>query len=451
MTMKPWIPRADTSIELGNQSPAFLIVSKIIGPFYIRFSLRLARIAIQGRELLVSLYERAVSNEGRFVIAYRHPGDSDPHLVFYALTELLKGKAPATAPDKRPGAWYPSGKEAQLWAGKLVLWALHNAGIVPVRHGSVDRSIIDYLVGAVADRPRPMAIAPEGMATYHRDRVPELEPGTTRIAFMARERLIREGRDIPVHILPVAIDYDYSRTTSPGRLATFVSKLEKRVGIKPVPDEERTVAELAVAGRSIRERILAVWERLIDSTEAAYARSWGIKALPKEAGLAARGIHLAEASTARLEAYYGVEPAQTLKSRILNIRAEAIERVLYTSGDLARQTSVERNMAGRGAAEAFYLDKVYLAAALLQFLDPAYIDDPCDFDRLVETAQNLHDLANRLEGKDMNHRSKYFRKDARIIVGTAFEVTRLEGESRKDAVDRAQIKLKDSLGDLIGK
>ncbi len=108
-------------------------------------------------------------------------------------------------------------------------------------------------------------------------------------------------------------------------------------------------------------------------------------------------------------------------------------------------------MAARGAAEAFYLDKVYLAAALLQFLDPAYIDDPCDFDRLVETAQNLHDLANRLEGKDMKSRSKFFRKDARIIVGPAFEVDRSEGESRKDAVDRAQDTLKESLEELIGK
>jgi len=450
MTLKPWIPRADTAIELGTQSHVFLIATRILGPFYSRFVLRLDRIVFEGREALVAEYERAVRNEGRFVIAYRHPGDSDPHLVFYALTELLKNEAPSTGADNRPGAWYPSGKEAQLWAGKLVLWALHNAGIVPVRHGSVDRSVIDYLVGAVAERPRPMAIAPEGMATYHRDRVPELEPGTARIAFMARERLAREGKHIPVRILPVAIDYDYSRTTPPARLDTFLSKLEKRVGIQPRPAAD-PAANVTAGERSARERILAVWERLLESAEAAYERSWGIKALPKEAGLAERGIHLAEESTARLEAYYGVTPAQTLKSRILNIRAEAIERVLYTAAEMEKHSAVERSMAARGAAEAFYLDKIYLAAALLQFLDPAYIDEPCDFDRLVETAQNLHDLANRLEGKDMKSRSKFFRKDARIIVGPAFEVDRLEGESRKDAVDRAQAKLKQSLEKLIGK
>jgi len=445
MATKPWIPRADATIELGNQSPVFLMATRILGPFYSRFVLRLDRVAFEGREALVAEYERAVRDEGRFVIAYRHPGDSDPHLVFYALTELLKNEAPSTGPDNRPGAWYPSGKEAQLWAGKLVLWALHNAGIVPVRHGSVDRSVIDYLVRAVAERPRPMAIAPEGMATYHRDRVPELEPGTARIAFMARERLAREGKHIPVRILPVAIDYDYSRTTPPARLDTFLSKLEKRVGL------QSRYASREAPAIPARERILAVWERLLESAEAAYERSWGIKALPKEAGLAERGIHLAEESTARLEAYYGVTPAQTLKSRILNIRAEAIERVLYTAAEMEKHSAVERSMAARGAAEAFYLDKIYLAAALLQFLDPAYIDEPCDFDRLVETAQNLHDLANRLEGKDMKSRSKFFRKDARIIVGPAFEVDRLEGESRKDAVDRAQAKLKQSLEELIGK
>lgn len=441
MKMKPWIPRPDATIVLGDQSPVFLAATRILGPFYSRFTLRLARIAIEGRDALVSEYERAVRGESRFVIAYRHPGDSDPHLVFYALTELLRNVAPATAPDNRPGAWYPSGKEVQLWASKLVLWSLRNAGIVPVRHGAVDRSVIEYLVSAVAERPRPMAIAPEGMATFHRDRVPELEPGTTRIAFMARERLARETPGMGVRIVPVAIDYDYSRTTSPARLNAFLSRLEKRVGIKTGKK----------AAATARERLLAIWERLIQSIEAAYARSWGIKPLPAEAGLAARGIHLADASVSRLEAYYGVEPAQTLKSRILNVRAEAIERVLFPSGELERQSAVERAMSERGAAEAFYLDKVYLAAALLQFMDPSYIDEPCDIDRLVETAQNLHDLANRLEGKDMKHRSAFFRKDARIIVGEAFEVDRLEGESRKDAVERAHAQLKASLEGLIGK
>lgn len=441
MKMKPWIPRTDVTIALGDQSPVFLLATRILGPFYSRFTLRLAKIAIEGREALVSEYERAVRGESRFVIAYRHPGDSDPHLVFYALTELLRNQAPATARDKRPGAWYPSGKEVQLWAGKLVLWSLRNAGIVPVRHGAVDRSVIEYLVNAVADRPRPMAIAPEGMATFHRDRVPDLEPGTARIAFMARERLTREGREMAVRIVPLSIDYDYSRTTKPARLGEFLLSLEKRVGVKTGQ----------IAGLSLRERLLVIWERLVESTEAAYSRSWGFKPLPPEAGLAARGIHLADLSVARLEAYYSVEPAQTLKSRILNVRAEAIERVLYPEGDFARQSPVERSLAERGAAEAFYLDKVYLAAALLQFLDPAYIDEPCDFDRLVETAQNLHDLANRLEGKDMKHRSSFFRKDARIIVGEAFEVDRREGESRKDAVDRAQKTLHEGFNQLIGR
>jgi hypothetical protein len=43
MPMKPWIPRADATIELGNQSTVFLTATRILGPFYSRFVLRLDR------------------------------------------------------------------------------------------------------------------------------------------------------------------------------------------------------------------------------------------------------------------------------------------------------------------------------------------------------------------------------------------------------------------------
>ncbi|HUX37054.1 MAG TPA: hypothetical protein VMV44_04060 [Rectinemataceae bacterium] len=445
------------TIEYGKQSRVFLFVTGLIGQAYARHVLRLDRVAIEGRERLVEEYRRASTDEGRFVIAYRHPGDSDPHLVFHALTDLLLGEAPAMAEDGRPGAWYPSGTEVQLWASPLVLWALRNAGIVPVKHGGVDRAAIDFLVEGVAVRRRPMAIAPEGMATFHQDLVPDLDPGTARIALLAAERLAREGKGTRVRILPLAIDYSYSRATSLKRLGGFLSSLEARVGLEPrkgVPERpSSTTGDGSAEGEGHREevgRLLAIWERILTAAETGYARTWGIGLAEKGSDLRFRTIALAEASVARLEAYYGVVPAQTLKGRILNIRAESLRRVFYEKKELKAFSSLEAGMARRGAAEAYFLDQVYLVATLAQFLDPSYIEDG-DFDHLVETAQNLYDLANRLEGGSMGRRSRYFRKDARLIVGEPIEVGRKTGEGRREAALRVQTELHDAFVRLIGR
>ena len=447
LKLKPWVPREAVEILLGQQSRLFLGVTALLGPAYSRFVLRLSRIAVEGRERLVEEYRRSVSDEGRFVLAYRHPGDADPHLVFHVLTNLVRGHAPATEADGRPGAWYPSGTEVQLWASPLVLWALKNAGIVPVRHGGVDRAVLDYLVRGVAERRRPMAIAPEGMTTLNGGVLAELDPGTSRIALLASERLAASGKPIPVRIMPVGIDYSYGRTTSPARLSLFLARLERRIGLV-APGVPRSSGE-GTSLDQIRARIMKIWERLVGITESIYARSWGIKPAPPGAGLRDRAIAVMDASISRLEAFYNVVPAASLKARILNIRAESLRRVFYSSEELEAFTPLEFGAASRGAAEAFFLDQIYVVAALVQFLDPSYIEDNPNFDRLVETAQNLHDFANRLEGLGLKHRSKFFRKDARVIFGEPVEASRRPGEGRKEAAERVERELEEGFRRLI--
>jgi hypothetical protein len=142
-------------------------------------------------------------------------------------------------------------------------------------------------------------------------------------------------------------------------------------------------------------------------------------------------------------------PAASLKSRILNIRAESLHRVFYSREEFEAFSSVELGVARRGAAEAYFLDQIYMVAALAQFLDPAYLDGDPHYNRLVETAQNLHDLANRLEGMGLKHRSKYFLKDAVVIVGEPVDAIRKVGESRKVAAERVERELEDGFRRLI--
>ena len=330
----------------------------------------------------------------------------------------------------------------QLWASPLVLWALRNAGIVPVSHGGVDRAALDYLVQSVAERRRPMAIAPEGMTTLHCNTLPELDPGTSRIALLAAERLADSGKAIPVSILPLSIDYSYERTTSPARLSRFLDRLEKRIGVASPGKGGNSKLEL-------KQRILEVWERMIGIAETVYARSWNIKPAPEGSSLRERTLVLLDESIRRLEAFYAVVPAQSLKARILNIRAESLRRVFFLQEEIIAFSDLEREAFKRGSAEAYFIDQIYSASAVALFLDPAYLDGEPHFNRLVETAQNLHDFANRLEGMGLKHRSRYFRKDALVIIGEPISASRKEGESRKEAAKRIQQELEDGLRKLI--
>lgn len=138
-----------------------------------------------------------------------------------------------------------------------------------------------------------------------------------------------------------------------------------------------------------------------------------------------------------------------MKARVLNIRAESLRRVFCSKEEPASFSDLECGAASRGSAEAYFLDQIYSIAAVALYLDPAYIDGEPHFNRLVETAQNLHDLANRLEGMGLKHRSRYFRKDALTIAGEPISASRQKGESRKEAVKRVQQELEDSLRSLV--
>ena len=74
-----------------------------------------------------------------------------------------------------------------------------------------------------------------------------------------------------------------------------------------------------------------------------------------------------------------------------------------------------------------------------EYLDPAYAGpegSETPPDRLIEIAQNLWDLANRLEGGDIASRSRDFRKDVVLRVGAPVDASRREGEGSRAAALR---------------
>lgn len=434
MKMRTWKPGPLSESRPERPRPWFLGLAALLAPVYMMLSLRIRSVRVEGAAILGGQYESARRGRSRFLVAFRHPGDADPHLAFWFLHVRLPRELGRSRRDF--GGRFVAGAEIPLWGGPLVRWALRNAGTVPVRHGSLDRATLDSLVASIAEDPLPVALAPEGQVTYHAGTVQSLDEGVARLALWASERLAASGRPLPVRIVPLAVEYRYP----PGaraRLPAFLSRLERRCGLP------------YATGTGIRERLDRIWERLVGLAERHYARTYGQAPAPAGTDLRRRLEFLLEGVISRVESFYGRAPAgragpgrsgpEDLKARTMAARAAAMERVFHPGVRWDGMSPVERGMARRIAAEAFFLDRHQQLVDLGEYLDPAYAGpegSEAEPDRLVEIAQNLWDLANRLEGGDIARRSRAFRKDVVLTVGTPVEAYREAGESRREAAGR---------------
>lgn len=442
MILPRWEPAVREEPRPGAAKPWFIGAVAFLAPVYMRAALRIRSVKVEGARVLARLYDEALRGESRFLVAFRHPGDADPHLAFWLLHVGLPREL--RRPRKDFGARFVSGDEIALWGGPLVRWALRNAGTVPVRHGYLDRPTMDALVAAIAESPAPLALAPEGQITYHAGSVPALDEGSARLALWAGERLAATGRPLPIHIVPLAVEYRFTAAAR-ARLPAFLSRLERRCGLADGGSD------------SPRARIERIWDRIVGLAEDHYARVYGQEPAPRGSGIRERLVQLLEGSIARLEAFYGLVPGagagSGLKARTMAARSAAMARVFYDRSRWAAMSPLERGMARKAAAEAFFIDRHQQLVDLGEYLDPAYagpegLQTPPD--RLIELAQNLWDLAQRLEGGDVSTRTGAFSKDVVLRVGTPVEAALQDGEKSRSAARRITEGLRAGFAALAG-
>lgn len=436
MKLKTWKPGPLPHAHPDRARNWFLALASVLAPPYVRLALNVRSVSIKGAEALALLYREAGEGRSRFLVAFRHPGDADPHLVFWALHSLLGRQLRRSKADMDPastggrfGGRFLSGSEILLWGGPLVRWALRNAGTVPVTHGRQDRATLDAVVNAIVESPLPVVLAPEGQVTYHTGTVQALDAGAPRLALWASDRLAASGNPLPVRIVPLAVDYAYGEEAR-SRLPRFLSRLERRCGLPESP------------ALTAHERLGCIGNRLVETAERFYQATYGQAPAPEGSSLRERILRLVEGALAREEAFYGLAPSADFRTRVMTARAGTMERVFRPARDWESMSPLEREMARRAAGEAFYLDRHQQLADLAEYLDPAYAEADGPFDRLVEAAQNLWDLANRLAGGDIGDRSRTFPKDVVLTVGGSVTVERRPGEKTKEASARVLSELR---------
>jgi len=367
---------------------------------YSRRALLVRGITLTGSERYIAEFKNALAGKSRFMVAFRHPGDADPHVVFGVLTALMKG------PLKKAGIQTPSlprflsGAEIPLWGGPVVRLALGLSGAIPVRHSEGDRKTMDEIISHMVTSPQPIVLAPEGQITYHCERIGVLDAGCMNLAWLASRQM--DGK-LPVHIIPLGIRYDYGTGSDSDwkGLIRELERLEIETGKPPSPDDITP-----------RERLLALWEHLVAISESWYTGTYHVE-FPPESSLSARHFRLVEMALSRVESFYGLKTEGSPEHRILSVRAYQLRLASVPKGI----SGLHRDLAERRVGECFYISRHQELADLCVHMHPEYLPPGASFSRHAEVLQNLSDFANRLRGGTIGTRKRLFSKTVDITFG----------------------------------
>jgi hypothetical protein len=364
-------------------------------------------IDIRGSERLVEAFRAALAKETRLIIAFRHPyGDEAQVLAWLFLCGVEKeARRLGVRLPRRPHALFVHGYEVPRWSGALVRWMLPRMGAMPVHHAKIDREGMARIRRAIEDGDYPLALAPEGQVSYASDRLPRLEQGTMRLGLAAADDMAKKGREEPVLVLPLSV-HRRCAARSTASLGRLIAALERALGF-PRGVSQDTVGDRL---RKARDELVSRAERFYGLSPEALS--------PLEKRIAAIVLKAVECGERILDIQHRPE---ALIDRVYGIRQKGWD-LIYLAGDPRTLPPVDRALADRRAAEAWYAMR-HMELADLSWYFRA--DLPCPSAHttdggaisaeLIEYAQNLWDFANRLMGGAISGR-KNVRPHASVII-----------------------------------
>lgn len=466
---EPWSLGRFTELRPGGTTAFFRHFIDIVGPLYTRFILGVDQVEMENREYLTREFLDAYAGKSRFLIAFRHPGDNDPQVMYVALHTLMGADYRKAGLPRHPGGLFVASAEIPLWGGALATWALKNAGTIPVSHGSTSKSSMDTIVKSIIEQPGPICLAPEGQVSYFSQAEPDMDEGTAQLCLWAKGRLETRANksgeqpaQVPeIRVLPVGVVYRFPKETW-NRLNQFLLDIEAVLGMavctSPLLDahgkahgNQGTDQDWWQELRNyFRDRLARLWVTILDRGEGFYRRVYGYQ---KQDGLAdpeARTMALAVFAMERAEAYFGKLPKGDLRERVMFLRSHSMDLSFVADPSFKDQPFMEKLLAERACGEAYWLHRHQEFADLAWYMKNEHVLGASSFDELVESAQNLADLAMRLVGGNFGKRRRFFKKTVVLRFGPS-----LGWKSNKDTPRRAALAemtgaLRTSFLDLLG-
>jgi 1-acyl-sn-glycerol-3-phosphate acyltransferase len=435
----------DINAPESKISKLLIFVLHIAGRIYLTSFIGAAKIKLEKQSLFIDAFRRSLGGESRCIIAFRHPYGFEPQLLTWFVLCRLKKTA------SRQGIKFPMsprlrfiyGYEVLRWGGLIVRIVMPNLGALPIHHSKLDSRGMTGIYAAIAQGPYPVGIAPEGQVSYTSSGIPRLEPGIVRIGIGAAGQLIKEGKSLPVEILPVSVRSHYSKRD--GKAAeSLLRKVEKLCGIEA---ENPGGGNLAGRFLQCREIILRVNEkRYAIIPEPSLSWDERITVLLKAALDYCAGI---------LGIRDGDGDGRTEHfSRMYYLRQICWDRI-FIPGKNTKKSSKESEL--EFAAEDLRAGEAWHAARHIEIADFAwYFRAPPPEKNapprgIVEYVQNLWDFANRTMGGAYTNRVNIHPRHITIQAGPAINLSAaVENyrQDRKGTVQKILSRLEDAYLDL---
>ena len=423
---------------------AVLALSRWLLPLWLRQGSHITSVAVGHPERLLEAMARFQAGESRLLIAFRHPSVDDPacmaHLLWHALPREARRQGVRLRPA--PHAQFLYDRGIPLWAGRRVGWMLSRLGGCSIQRGKVDGPALRTARQLLLDGPYPLAVAPEGATNGHNELVSPLEPGVAQLAFWTADDLAKAGRAERVEVLPVGLQYGFSRPVWPA-IEGLLCQLERVAGLPSDPTH-------SLRHDALYQRLFTLAERLLTLMEGLYREAYH-KPLPEpsplppgEEGQHALGVRLQrllETALEVVESSFGLQPRGDLASRCRRLEQAGWERIHPSNGD-GRRSKLERGLADRLAEETerrlwhMRLVETFVAVS------GSYVQERPSQERFADTLLLLWDTQSRLLGRTPMDRP---RLGPRHVVITIDAPIPIDGRLEAYRMDRRR-----AVADLTG-
>ena len=353
--------------------------SRLAGSLYVRLALGINVLKLANPEVLSN--EIKAFKEGRqsLIITFRHTAKEDAPALLVAV--------------KESHLCFLYGRDVLNWAGRVTRFLFPRLGFVAVQNRGNNKEGMHYLRKEVQQGRFPIALAPEGQVTYHGHRCEPIEMGVANLASWALEG----GKEVV--ILPIAIGYRYADD-----LETLLARWQKETGE-------------ALTQTGMHQRLFEACNKSLELV----ASFFGIP-LPEEADFIIRRNLLCEALLCLGEAQAGIQGEEgSILDRLFRLRYRG-EDTLFNQEEQAHSL-LQRAKATYRQAGAHHSLRISQVVDILEYLDPSYLHEGEEENRLFEVALNLLDINNRLCGGSINTRYSPKGKRATILAGEPIRLT----------------------------
>lgn len=399
---------------------AFLL-SKLIAPFYRRFVLKIRKYFLYNADPCIDNIHSFHNGSSRLIFAFRHPSGMDPQVMFDLMATKLprKAKRKKRKFKKRLHVSFVYGRAIAAFSGPLLKWVLRGIGAMPVLQGHFDKEGMLRIRKAITTGQFPLAIAPEGHVNYHNETPDELDNGLAVMAFWAADELSNKNEN--VKIIPVSLYYDY-HCKSKNKCMKIIK-------------QNAAIQGYTTNAATPREAVLSIYNTLLSDIAVWY----GITP-PYEMEISSKDFThlLANAAFSRAEVLLKQEHKGNLNDRFYKIRKGVFDHIFEnTDHHKGKSSKMNRTWAQKSARAGTIAKEHFEIGAILSKLDPQYIMEDDNNNRVIEYFLNWIDLAGRIRGGSLRNKPNLFPVDVHATFGSAISVTdKLEDyrKSRKKAI-----------------